>query len=91
MPTAKHAITTLSTKGQVILPKALRDDVRWAPGAKLRVEKTSTGLHISLDSPFAPSRIEDVYGSLAKFGRRPREEEIPGLMKAAAKRRYAGD
>ena len=91
MRSAKRATTTLSTKGQVILPKALRDGFRWAPGAKLLVEETPTGMHISLERPFAPTRMEDVYGSLSKFGCRPREDEIPALLKAAAKRRYAGD
>ena len=35
MAAAKAAMTTLSTKGQVILPKAIRDEKHWAPGVKL--------------------------------------------------------
>ena len=31
-------ITTISTKGQVILPKAIRDRRLWKPGTKLTVE-----------------------------------------------------
>ena len=36
--------TTLSTKGQVILPKPIRDALGWDAGARLAVERTSEGV-----------------------------------------------
>ena len=36
--------TTLSTKGQVIIPKALRVARQWGPGTELEVHETPDGL-----------------------------------------------
>lgn len=33
--------TTISTEGQVILPKAIRDQLQWHPGTRLTVERTA--------------------------------------------------
>ena len=38
MAPAKLATTVVSTKGQVILPKAIRNEKNWAPGTKLVAE-----------------------------------------------------
>ena len=34
-----RSVTTLSTKGQVILPKVIRDKKQWSAGTRLIVEK----------------------------------------------------
>ena len=36
--------TTLSSKGQVIIPKTLRTALRWAPGTELEVHDTPEGV-----------------------------------------------
>ena len=36
--------TTLSSKGQVIIPKTLRAALRWAPGTQLEVHETPEGV-----------------------------------------------
>ena len=36
--------TLLSSKGQVIIPKALRDAHRWHPGTRLQVVETADGI-----------------------------------------------
>lgn len=36
--------TTLSSKGQVIIPKTLRTALRWAPGTQLEVHDTPEGV-----------------------------------------------
>ena len=36
--------TTLSSKGQVIIPKTLRAALRWAPGTQLEVHDTPDGV-----------------------------------------------
>jgi AbrB family looped-hinge helix DNA binding protein len=84
--------TRLSTKGQVILPKAVRDAKRWAPGARLVVEATQDGVLLRQEEAlFAPTSFEDVRGSLAHFGKSLTSEEIERNLRAAAKRRHAGD
>ena len=45
--------TTLSTKGQVILPKALRDALDWKPGTRLVVENTPEGVLLKAAPVFA--------------------------------------
>ena len=39
-----HASTVLSEKGQVVLPKAMRDALRWGAGTRLQVRDTPDGL-----------------------------------------------
>ena len=43
MPVRKSVTTTVSTKGQVILPKSIRDGRRWLPGTRLVIEETADG------------------------------------------------
>jgi AbrB family looped-hinge helix DNA binding protein len=46
MAAAKEILTTVvSTKGQVILPKPLRDHLRWPAGTRLTVEDTADARH----------------------------------------------
>lgn len=58
------AATTLSTKGQVILPAAIRRARNWPPGTRLDVVETAEGVLLKAAPAFAPTRIEDVYGML---------------------------
>lgn len=53
--------TSLSAKGQIVIPKALRDRLRWAPG--LRFDLVERGgavtLHPRPDTPaFAPTTLD---------------------------------
>ncbi|HEY3353757.1 MAG TPA: AbrB/MazE/SpoVT family DNA-binding domain-containing protein [Polyangia bacterium] len=38
-----RASTKLRSKGQVVIPKAIRDRLRWRPGTRLNVEETPDG------------------------------------------------
>jgi AbrB family looped-hinge helix DNA binding protein len=61
-------ITKLSTKGQLILPKTIRDARGWGAGTELVVEETPAGVMLRpLRSQ--PSRLEDVVGCLRYKGR----------------------
>jgi len=44
MPTPASLTTTVSTKGQVILPKAIREQRHWDSGTRLLVENTQDGV-----------------------------------------------
>ena len=66
---ATNLITTVSTKGQVILPKAIRDQLHWNAGTRLVVEHTAEGVLLKpLTTVFAPTRPEDVFGCLPYKG-----------------------
>ncbi len=86
---AKKATTTVSTKGQVILPKAIRDSKGWGAGMELIVEETQDGVLLRAVRPFAPTKPEEVFGALSHHGKRLSDEDIEKALRAASKRRYA--
>jgi AbrB family looped-hinge helix DNA binding protein len=59
--------TVLSSKGQVIIPKALRVARRWGPGTQLEVRDTPEGV---LLSPTAPMKKVALGSGLAEIRRR---------------------
>jgi AbrB family looped-hinge helix DNA binding protein len=83
--------TRVSTKGQVILPKSIRQQRRWEPGTRLVVEDTPDGVLLKAAPLFAPTRPEDVYGSLSPKGPPKTIEEMEAGIMAEAKRRHARD
>jgi AbrB family looped-hinge helix DNA binding protein len=87
----KSMTTTVSTKGQVILPKAIRQRRRWEAGTRLVVEETDDGVLLRRAPLFAPTRPEAVYGLLAYAGPPKSLEEMDAGIAAEARRRHAGD
>lgn len=81
--------TTVSTKGQVILPKAIRQRRNWAPGTRLVVEETPDGVLLKAAPVFAPTRPEEVAGMLAYRGRPKTLEEMEAGITAEVKWRRA--
>ena len=79
--------TTVSTKGQVILPKAIRERRNWPPGTRLVVEETADGVLLKVAPVFAPTRPEDVAGMLAYRGPPKTLEEMDAAITAEVKRR----
>jgi AbrB family looped-hinge helix DNA binding protein len=60
--------TRLSTKGQVILPKAVRDRHGWTAGTELQIVDGPDGVTLRPARPFPPTRPEDVRGILKYDG-----------------------
>ena len=90
MPAALKPTTVVSTKGQVILPKAIRDKRHWPAGTRLEVQETADGVLLKAAEPlFPPTRPEDVYGCLKHLGPPPSLEEIDAAIAAEVKRRHA--
>ena len=81
--------TTVSTKGQVILPKAIRDRLKWTPGTELTVEETDAGVLLKLAPVFEPTKPEDVAGSLRYTGRPKTIAEMDAAIAAEVRRRHA--
>jgi len=81
--------TTVSTKGQVILPKAIRDRRHWPAGTRLVVEDTPNGVLLKLAPAFAPTRPEDVRGMLAYKGKPKTIEEMDAGIAEEVRRRHA--
>ena len=84
--------TTVSTKGQVILPKAIRDQLHWNAGTRLLVEHTAEGVLLKpITTAFAPTRPEDVFGCLAYNGEPKSLEQMDAGIAAEAACRHARD
>jgi AbrB family looped-hinge helix DNA binding protein len=57
--------TKLSTKGQVIIPKSVRNAHRWKAGQELVVFDSEDGVLLKTKKPFKETAVIDVAGSLA--------------------------
>lgn len=74
--------TRLSTKGQVILPKAIRRSRQWKPGQELIVEESNNGVLLRAARPFSAGRIEELLGCTGYKGRR---KSLQDMQRAIAK------
>jgi AbrB family looped-hinge helix DNA binding protein len=81
--------TIVSTKGQVILPKTIRQQRHWEAGTRLTVEDTADGVLLRAATVFPVTRPEDVFASLAFDGRPKTLGEMDAGIVAEAKRRHA--
>ena len=91
MSAPERLTTTVSTKGQVILPKVIREGRRWDAGTRLLVEETEDGVLLRQAPHFPETRSTDVFGMLAYAGAPKSLEEMEAGILAEAKRRHAGD
>lgn len=91
MALSARATTRVSTKGQVILPKAIRERRNWSAGTRLSVEDTPEGVLLRGLAPFAAARPDDVFGCLAKPGAPKTLQEMDAAITAEARRRDARD
>ena len=85
------AKTRVSTKGQVILPKAVRDKRNWRAGTELNIEETPEGVLLTAARPLSPTNFEDVFGCLGPVDRTISDEDMREAVLAEARRRYARD
>jgi AbrB family looped-hinge helix DNA binding protein len=81
--------TKLSSKGQVVLPKEVRERQKWQPGTTLIVEETSQGVLLRPQKPFPPTRFEDVFGCLQYTGKPKTLEEMDAAIPNEVRRRRA--
>lgn len=87
MARAERTTTVVSTKGQVILPKAVRQQRRWEAGTRLIVEETEDGVLLKAAPLFPPTDIASVSGSLRFAGPAKTIEEMDAAVAAEARRR----
>ncbi len=83
------ATTIVSTKGRVVLPKAIRKQRRWEAGTKLIVEDRPDGVLLKAAPFFPPSRPEDAFGCLRTGGPSRSLAEMEAAVVAEVKRRHA--
>jgi AbrB family looped-hinge helix DNA binding protein len=82
--------TRLSSKGQVVLPKAMRQDHDWPPGTEFSVEEFEDGVLLRPLKQFQPTRVEDVFGCLRYEGPSKTLAEMERAIAEEVRRRHAG-
>jgi len=83
------AQTTISSKGQIVLPKAIRDKRRWKAGMRLTVEERPEGVLLKPAEKKKKLTIADLRG-IVKYDGPPRSvEEMNAAIDKEFRRRYA--
>lgn len=77
--------TKLSSKGQVIIPKAFRTAHNWDTGLELEVVEVGDGLLLRPKGPFEETTLEVVAGALKYTGKAKSQDEIDSAMRKAAR------
>ncbi len=73
--------TRLSSKGQVIIPKKLRDAHHWLAGQELIVINTGDGILLKPKQPFQETKLENVAGCLQYEGESKTLEELDDAVR----------
>lgn len=81
--------TTVSSKGQVVLPQAIRRKRHWGAGTRLIVEDTPEGVLLKPAPLFPPTRLEDVFGCAKYDGPPISIEDMDAAVEKEVKRRHA--
>jgi AbrB family looped-hinge helix DNA binding protein len=89
MSAAEKPTTVVSTKGQVILPKAIRQQRRWGAGTRLVVEDTPDGVLLRPVPLFPVTKPKDVFGSLPHGGAPKSLEEMEAGIVNEIRSRHA--
>jgi AbrB family looped-hinge helix DNA binding protein len=82
------ATTKLSSKGQVVLPKSVRDAHGWAPGTEFEVESTADGVRLRAKAPFPRTELGQVFGSLSYSGPTRTLKDMDQGIRTTVARRY---
>jgi len=77
--------TRLSSKGQVVIPKEIRERHGLRAGAELELVDRPNEIVLRKVARFAPTRIEDVAGCLKTNKRRTLKEMDEGVMREATR------
>lgn len=78
--------TRLSTKGQIVLPLAIRASRAWAPGTEFTVEEIGDGILLRPADCFSEADLDQVACCL----RSKRKSKTPAQMNAAIRREVIG-
>ncbi len=76
--------TKLSSKGQVIIPKMLRNRYNWSPGQILNVIDTGNGILLKPSCPFEHSELDQVAGILKHTGKPVSLDQMENAIKKGA-------
>jgi AbrB family looped-hinge helix DNA binding protein len=82
------ATTKLSSKGQVVLPKSVRDQHGWVEGTEFVVESTASGVLLRPKQVFPATSLDGVLGSLPYQGKAKSLSEFDAGIRREIRRRH---
>ncbi len=62
------ATSTISSKGQVVIPKQIRDELHWESGTPITLFSTASGVMLKTAPKKKGRRLEDLIGMLKHEG-----------------------
>lgn len=86
------ATTKVSSRGQVVLPRAVRERRKWQPGTTLVVEETNEGVLLRAEKPFPPTTVDEfieILNSRRYKGKPKTLEEMDEAIALGVKERHA--
>ena len=76
--------TTLSTKGQIVIPKEIRQRHGWVPGSAIELEELEDGVILRQERRVPRTTIDELLGCVAYDGPAKTLEEMDqGVAKGA--------
>jgi AbrB family looped-hinge helix DNA binding protein len=82
--------TRLSSKGQVIIPKAVRNAHQWQAGLDFEVIDTGDGVLLKPMAPFEPTQLADVAGLFKSKVPAKSDAEIKSALVEEIQRTWRG-
>jgi AbrB family looped-hinge helix DNA binding protein len=79
--------TTLSSKGQIVIPRKIRQQHGWLPGATFTIIDRDNTLIFQPVSTKIPSKLEDVIGCVGYNGKKKSLSQMDAGIIEEAKRR----
>jgi AbrB family looped-hinge helix DNA binding protein len=84
------ATTILSSKGQVIIPKSVREAQHWEPGQRLEVIESGDGVQLKPAVPFPETSLADVAACLRYKGKAKTLAEMEDAIRKGAQEAARG-
>ena len=82
------ATTVLSSKGQIIIPKPIREARHWKPGQRLEVIESGDSILLRTASPFSATTVDEVSGCLDYKGKAKTLAEMEEAIARGVKETY---
>lgn len=80
--------TRLSSKGQIIIPQAIRDAHKWQSGLEFNVIDTEQGILLTPRLPFKSTQVEDLIGCVGYKGPKKSLKDMEqGIVTGARKQK----
>ena len=73
--------TRLSSKGQIIIPKAIRQAYKWPVGQEFLIKQTEQGILLRPQAPFPQTGVDEVAGCLRYKGRAKTLEDMNNAIR----------